>query len=47
MSEPVDFDRGPSSRGVSVIREEGESKDNDRMRNLGEGVRMSVVIIER
>jgi hypothetical protein len=48
MSEPVDFDKGPSSMGVVSIREEGESNDNDRMRTLGEGVRgaaMSVAIL--
>jgi hypothetical protein len=38
--EPVDFEYGLSSMGVTDMREEGESKDWERwMRILGEGVR--------
>jgi hypothetical protein len=37
--EPVDLEKGESSIGVTLIREEGESKDWDRIRTLGEGVR--------
>jgi hypothetical protein len=38
--EPVDFEYGLSSMGVTEMREEGESKDWERcMRTLGEGVR--------
>jgi hypothetical protein len=36
---PVDFEKGDSSIGVTLIRDEGESKDCDRMRTFGEGVR--------
>jgi hypothetical protein len=38
-SAPVDFEHGDSSIGVTLIRDEGESKDCERMRTLGEGVR--------
>jgi hypothetical protein len=50
LIEPVDFEYGESSIGVTLIRDEGESKDCDRMRTLGEGVRggaMIVVIVQR
>lgn len=36
---PVDLEKGDSSTGVIARREEGESKDCDRMRTLGDGVR--------
>jgi hypothetical protein len=41
----VDFEKGGSSIDVSVIRDEGESKDCDRMRTLGEGVRRGGSIV--
>jgi hypothetical protein len=37
--EPVDLENGESSIGVTLTRDEGESKDCDRIRTLGEGVR--------
>jgi hypothetical protein len=36
---PVDLEKGDSSTGVTARRDEGESKDCDRMRTLGDGVR--------
>ena len=45
MIEPVDFEYGESSIGVTLIRDEGESKDCDRMRTLGEGVRGGAMIV--
>ena len=33
------MEKGDSSRGVTLIRDEGESKDSERMRTLGDGVR--------
>jgi hypothetical protein len=41
----VDFEKGGSSIDVSVIRDGGESKDCDRMRTLGEGVRRGGSIV--
>lgn len=34
----VDFEKGDSSTGVTLMRDEGESKDCARMRTLGDGV---------
>ena len=36
---PVDLEMGDFSTGVIARRDEGESKDCDRMRTLGDGVR--------
>lgn len=41
----VDFEHGDSSIGVTLIREEGESKDCDRMRTLGDGVLGGAMVV--
>jgi hypothetical protein len=42
---PVDLENGDCSIGVTLIRDEGESKDCDRMRTVGEGVRGGAVTL--
>lgn len=42
---PVDLEHGDSSIGVTVMREEGESKDCARMRTFGEGVLGGAIIV--
>lgn len=42
---PVDFEKGDSSIGVTLMRDEGESKDCARMRTLGDGVRGGAVVV--
>lgn len=41
---PVDFEHGDSSIGVTLMRDEGESKDCDLMRTFGDGVRGGTMI---
>jgi hypothetical protein len=42
---PVDLEKGDSSIGVTLIRDEGESKDCDRMRTFGDGVRGGAITV--
>jgi hypothetical protein len=42
--EPVDLEKGDSSIGVTLMRDEGESKDCARMRTLGDGVRGGTIV---
>jgi hypothetical protein len=46
MIAPVDFEKGDSSIGVTLMRDEGESKLCARMRTLGDGVRGGAVIVD-
>jgi len=41
---PVDFEYGDSSMGVTLTRDEGESKDSDLIRTFGDGVRGGTMI---
>lgn len=43
--EPVDLENGDSSIGVTLMRDEGESKDMDRMRTFGDGVRGGAIMV--
>lgn len=45
LMAPVDLLKGDSSIGVTLMRDEGESKDCARMRTLGEGVRGGAVTV--
>jgi hypothetical protein len=42
---PVDLEKGDNSIGVMLMREEGELKDCERMRTLGDGVRGGGAIV--
>jgi hypothetical protein len=41
----VDLEKGDSSIGVTLMRDDGESKDCDRMRTLGDGVRGGAITV--
>jgi hypothetical protein len=42
---PVDLEKGDTSIGVMLMREEGELKDCERMRTFGDGVRGGGAIV--
>jgi hypothetical protein len=43
--DPVDLEKGDASNRVTPMRDEGESKDCDRMRTLGDGVRGGAIVV--
>jgi hypothetical protein len=43
--DPVDLEKGDSSIGVTLMRDEGESNDCARMRTLGDGVRGGAIMV--
>jgi hypothetical protein len=43
--DPVDLEYGESSIGVTLMRDEGESKDCARMRTFGDGVLSGTIMV--
>jgi hypothetical protein len=43
--DPVDLENGDASNKVTPMRDDGESKDCERIRTLGDGVRGGAIVV--